>query len=745
MKKYVLYMGWVLALTMMVTGAYAQKVDQRLTRLVEQSGRRLVQGQRPVKPQAVKRQIAVFFNADGTVSSMSAIATLKEGATCPTERLEKMGIQVRYVIGDMVALFIPADKLHLLEDVEEFSFVRADEYCHIMNDEARKATGVDKINTAAAATAEGLPQAYTGKGIVLGIIDRGIDFNHAAFRNADGTTRIKKAFMTSDDGKTLNEYTTEEQIKALTTDYTLTSHGTHTSNTAGGSDLGNGRQGMAPEAELVLVGLGTNTYNSYIAQCIQRIFEYADQVGKPAVVSISIGATLGLHDGSNDVAKAVGFLTENGTKPGRSVVISSGNSAAKWQSIVKTLHAADADADGWQLKTVLGAATYPSTTSPKVNVSYDSTSYLYADDHKDFVVELKLVDLLTGNFEPFDGHLFHSDGKPYTPTIIKDSSVPTLKGEKATVQTLDFSEDTLFLDAPNYRLVLLVKAGHDGQTIKMINDGDGNGEPCFDAPVEEGQIFNFKNAGYTKGNSDFACSSYICNNAVISVGSYVTRNAWLNYEGKDYHYLESEVTGKIQQPGEISDFSSYCIDDNGGARPTLIAPGHALVSAANSYDINFFNQQGEPSNADSPYKIMPYVEKFGRKNWFSLERGTSMAAPVASGIITLWLQAKPEMTTNEILEVLKATCVNDDFTTNPAMIPSGNKTQAGFGKIDCLAGLKMILKSTGIETISADGHREATPSTMYSVDAPVYNMMGQRIDKSTKGLVIYKGHKYLNK
>ena len=122
-----------------------------------------------------------------------------------------------------------------------------------------------------------------------------------------------------------------------------------------------------------------------------------------------------------------------------------------------------------------------------------------------------------------------------------------------------------------------------------------------------------------------------------------------------------------------------------------------------------------------------------------------MAAPVASGIITLWLQAKPEMTTNEILEVLKATCVNDDFTTNPAMIPSGNKTQAGFGKIDCLAGLKMILKSTGIETISADGHREATPSTMYSVDAPVYNMMGQRIDKSTKGLVIYKGRKYLNK
>jgi hypothetical protein len=73
------------------------------------------------------------------------------------------------------------------------------------------------------------------------------------------------------------------------------------------------------------------------------------------------------------------------------------------------------------------------------------------------------------------------------------------------------------------------------------------------------------------------------------------------------------------------------------------------------------------------------------------------------------------------------------------------KVQAGWGKIDCLAGLKEILGATGIETIGIDGHREATPSTMYSVDAPVYNMMGQRVDKSQKGLVIYKGRKYVNK
>ena len=34
---------------------------------------------------------------------------------------------------------------------------------------------------------------------------------------------------------------------------------------------------------------------------------------------------------------------------------------------------------------------------------------------------------------------------------------------------------------------------------------------------------------------------------------------------------------------------------------------------------------------------------------------------------------------------------------------------------------------------------------MYSVDAPVYNMMGQRVNKNTRGLVIYKGRKYVIK
>ena len=217
----------------------------------------------------MRQQIAIDFNADGTPRSMSAIATLKEGAECPTEQLEQMGIEIRYQIGDMVVLNIPADKLLQLEQVEAFSYIRADEMMSKMNDRAREATNVAKVNTAAAAAAQQLPKAYTGEGVVIGVIDSGIDFNHAAFRKADGTTRIKKVIDFSKKN-VKRVYDTEEAIMALTADDSSDSHGTHVAAIAGGSDLNNGQQ--EPTMKVVklhhrtlLLQASVQTYNRWNA------------------------------------------------------------------------------------------------------------------------------------------------------------------------------------------------------------------------------------------------------------------------------------------------------------------------------------------------------------------------------------------------------------------------------------------------------------------------------------------------
>jgi len=65
-------------------------------------------------------------------------------------------------------------------------------------------------------------------------------------------------------------------------------------------------------------------------------------------------------------------------------------------------------------------------------------------------------------------------------------------------------------------------------------------------------------------------------------------------------------------------------------------------------------------------------------------------------------------------------------------------------KMKVMMTLLALLLTVGINAQKID-QRQATPATMYSVDAPVYNMMGQQVDKSHRGLVIYKGRKYFNK
>ena len=743
MKK-LLFM--TLTLLLVVAGVNAQKIDQRLTRLVEQVNARRAQGLRPVNAEAVNKTMVVDFNADGSIKALSAIATLKDGAEWPTAQLEQMGIKVRYIVGNQAALVIPADKLMQLEQVEELSYVMADMKRNPANSVARQSTKADISGDATQAVANGLPQAYTGKGVVLGIIDIAIDFNHAAFRNADGTSRVKKAYVC--DATSMDEY----DVNILTVDNTGGSHGTHTSATAGGSDLGNGMQGVAPEADLVLVGLDEYTGMVNINDGIQRIFAYADEVQKPCVVSISLGNTLGLHDGSDITAKLVAELTQNGTKPGRAVVIGTGNSATNWQSIVRKL-----DDTTTELKTMLGAASFPTDEEPQKKVEYNTDYYFYAGDYRDFDIQLKVVNLNTGVLSDVNGQVLDKEtGTVYNPTV-GNYEVETAKGGKAVVYGLAFKSQPIIMKESNCRLVLVVKAKNAGQTINLICDGEGNAEPCFDAPHLDGE-YNFAANGYTKGNGDMACNVMICDDAVISVGSYITTTNWKGYQGRDKDYPESPLTGNKQVIGEISDFSSYCVDDNGKPRPTLLAPGQGIISAASNWDKGLFkitddgngSQPGVPDEGNKDKEIalddlISYVDKHGRRNWYVLEQGTSMATPHAAGIVTLWMQAKPMLTVNEIKEIMKETCVNDEFTTTVAKIPSGNKVQAGLGKIDCLAGLKKILNTTGIEAIEAGGHREATPSTMYSVDAPVYNMMGQRVDKSQKGLVIYKGRKYVNK
>jgi subtilisin family serine protease len=87
--------------------------------------------------------------------------------------------------------------------------------------------------------------------------------------------------------------------------------------------------------------------------------------------------------------------------------------------------------------------------------------------------------------------------------------------------------------------------------------------------------------------------------------------------------------------------------------------------------------------------------KNSRDYYWESEQGTSMAYPVAAGTVALWLQADPTLTTEDVMNVIKQTSVQDEATL-------ANPVKAGAGKINALAGIKYILGLNSVNSIAVD-------------------------------------------
>lgn len=196
----------------------------------------------------------------------------------------------------------------------------------------------------------GLDTNYTGKGIIVGIVDQGIDFNHPDFKTSNGKTRVMRYWdHTVSPTDPLQPYNygklwTNLQIDAgtCTSLETVTAHGTTVSGIATGNARANStNKGAAPEADIVVVETDFNlpNWSLTIADACDYIFKYADSVGKPAVVNLSLGSYLGSHDARDPAAVRIEQLLDE--KPGRIVVCAAGNSGAQGKYHVKGIVSQD--------------------------------------------------------------------------------------------------------------------------------------------------------------------------------------------------------------------------------------------------------------------------------------------------------------------------------------------------------------------------------------------------------------------
>lgn len=195
-----------------------------------------------------------------------------------------------------------------------------------------------------------------GSGIMIGILDTGIDYRNPLFQNIDGSTRIAGIWdQTIQDGELPegldygSEYTEEMINEALRSDNPLEivpsidmdGHGTFIASVAaGGADLEHRFMGAAPESVLAVVKLKqAKTYlkDFYAirqdAVCFQEndimlamkyINDLARKRNMPLVICVALGTNSGGHNGSTLLSA---MLDAYSSMLNRSVVISAGNGA----------------------------------------------------------------------------------------------------------------------------------------------------------------------------------------------------------------------------------------------------------------------------------------------------------------------------------------------------------------------------------------------------------------------------------
>jgi len=446
----------------------------------------------------------------------------------------------------------------------------------------------------------GAPSA-TGQGVIVGIVDSGVDILHPAFRvdrDGDGFLEGSRILFYWDQtegsggfpsfwgdepgegryGRVYSQHELEGNIRAGFSPAPDTlGHGTHVAGIAAGGKAA-GFPGVAPGADLVVVK--TNFYEDGVVDGIKFVFESAKFLGRPAVVNLSLGGHSGPHDGKGPFEHMVSGLVEG---PGRIIVAAAGNEGAK--------------------KIHVGGEISARTTWTIVPASYSLVARFWYELPARFSI-----------------------------TVVSPSN-ETLTVFPGQARGLTTASGILWLDNTGTSLgatqeVFLSLTGVSSGAAWKVTF-----EPVLPGRVD-GWIESSSMGYFLEGDGQMTIAEPGNAERVITVGAYVTKISWNSQAG----FFRAEG----YELYALAPFPSRGPTRDGRLKPEITAPG-AWIASARSRDAQV-----------SPWYALP-------DGLNMMLAGTSMSAPHVAGACALLLSLRPSLSWAEILDSLRAGARVDSF------------------------------------------------------------------------------------
>lgn len=626
------------------------------------------------------------------------------------QKIEALGGHLCSELSDrLVTMTLPIDQLRTIAAIDDVEYVQMGNEVRLNMNTAREDIGADKCHELAATTGN-----YTGEGVVIGIIDTGIELGHPAYYTRDGQTlRIKRLWNQNSrlgvrpEGFSYGrEYKTESDILAAKYDILSSYHGGHVTGCATGADMASGFYGVAPDADIVFVSTDLSTTG--VIDGVKYIFDYAKSVNKPCVINISLGTHYGPHNGTSIEDQSYKSLAG----PGRIIVGAAGNEGDTKLHASKTLATEEADS-----MAVMVQPYYNTYSSTPIDIWGEAGTHL--------TIRAVVANSSTGKVLAISKPLS-------TDSATTESLNLTYNGR--TYQTQVSTNVNSQNNQPNITLFL---TGQASTNLRMGFTVQGEAGTTIHAWSPYSYEFAVPSAslqrrGWTPGDTNYTVGETGgTGEAVISVGSYNTKLQAYTINNYVYSISESAV-GSLN---DISLFSSRGPTADERQKPDITAPGCGIIAPYSQYftssDESFSTSYatGKTTFNDNDY-------------YYTMTAGTSMAAPITAGTIALWLQADSTLTYEKIREVFKQTARHDSYTGEAT---DENNNTWGAGKIDAFAGLQYVIENrsntSGInDALSTDNgvfkivtHRDQrTAEVLYAgsneaATVGVYNVQGQLI------------------